>query len=306
MKSALVTGAKGFLGNQLCKSLIVSGYKVKKHVRKLDPLDKSQQFECDLEKNPLPDHCMENVDVVFHLAGLAHDLNSSSLNSERYYSVNVDATVKIAELAARKNVKNFIFVSSVKAGGNSNNKDCSDEETQNEPIGIYAKTKREAEIKLIDISQKTGMKVTIVRSALVYGPKVKGNLEIMINGIKRGWFPPIPDNSNMRSMIHIDDIVAALEFVAHNKNANNFIYIATDGMPHSSRELYISICNALGIRVPNWSLPIFFFKAISLISPSIKRKVHKILGNDCYSSKSIESIGFKAKKSLKDINETDI
>ena len=129
---------------------------------------------------------------------------------------------------------------------------------------------------------------------------------MMKNGIKRGWFPPIPDNSNMRSMIHIDDIVEALKFVAHNINANNLIYIATDGTPHSTRELYISMCNALGVKVPNWSLPVFFFNAISLISPSIKSKVNKILGNDCYSSKSLESIGFKAKKSLKDINETDI
>ena len=47
------------------------------------------------------------------------------------------------------------------------------------------------------------------------------------------------------------------------------------------------------------------FNIVSLINYRIKDKVKKILGDECYSSKKIQSIGFKAKKTLKDMHETD-
>jgi UDP-glucose 4-epimerase len=305
MKNALVTGANGFIGDYLCKALINSGFQVSKHVRHVNSSDSSEQYECDLETNSFPERALENIDVVYHLAGLAHEVQNSTLNIQQYQSVNVDATIKIANMAAKKNVKQFIFVSSVKAGGNSIKDQCMDEENQNKPIGIYAQTKRAAEIKLIEMSKTINMKVTIIRPALVYGPKVKGNLELMLRGIKYGWFPPIPNNSNLRSMIHIDDIVHALMFITNNKDATNFIYIATDGIPHSTRDLYISMCNALGVKVPRWTVPVIFFKVAALINPRIKEKINKILGDDCYSSQKLESIGFNAKRSIKDINEAN-
>ena len=43
----------------------------------------------------------------------------------------------------------------------------------------------------------------------------------------------------------------------------------------------------------------------SLVSPRVKYKINKLLGNECYSSAKLEAFGFKAKKSLKDMNETD-
>jgi len=53
------------------------------------------------------------------------------------------------------------------------------------------------------------------------------------------------------------------------------------------------------------SVPNFLFNLISLLSPKIKYKVDKLLGDECYSSAKLEALGFKAKKSLKDMNETD-
>ena len=44
---------------------------------------------------------------------------------------------------------------------------------------------------------------------------------------------------------------------------------------------------------------------VSLVSPRIKYKINKLLGDECYSSAKLEALGFKAKKSLQDMNETD-
>ena len=45
------------------------------------------------------------------------------------------------------------------------------------------------------------MTVSIVRPALVFGPNVKGNLRAMMSGIDKGYFPPLPNIDNRRSMV---------------------------------------------------------------------------------------------------------
>ena len=103
------------------------------------------------------------------------------------------------------------------------------EEDQGEPEGIYGKTKREAELKLLEIGRQSDMQVMIVRPSLVSGPGVKGNLALMQRGIEQGWFPPLPETGNRRSMIHVVDLVEALLLVAKDRRANGGIFTATDG-----------------------------------------------------------------------------
>ena len=99
-----------------------------------------------------------------------------------YRKLNVHATVRLVELAAASGVKSFVFVSSVKAGG------YDEDDLETKPDGVYGQTKREAELKVLEIGLGSGMHVSIVRPSLVYGPRVKGNLALMLKGIEQGWF----------------------------------------------------------------------------------------------------------------------
>ena len=260
---------------------------------------------CDLKKDLIPIDALFGINTLFHLAGFAHDMRDANKVVDLYKKVNVDATVKLANLAAKSGVEKFIFVSSVKAGGISTPGECTGESGQGNPEGVYGSTKREAELRLLEIGKNSGMHISIVRPSLVYGPNVKGNLQLMLSGIKKGWFPPLPETNNRRSMIHVDDLVRAILLVAKDKRANGEIFIATDGMPHSSREIYNAVCDVSGKSIPKWSVPKSLFNLASLASPRIKHKINKLLGDECYSSAKLEALGFKAQKSLKDMNETD-
>jgi nucleoside-diphosphate-sugar epimerase len=208
-------------------------------------------------------------------------------------------------LAVESGVKRFVFISSVKAGGGLASGKCINELDQNEPEGVYGKSKREAELMLLKIGSESGMHVSIIRPSLVYGPDVKGNLQLMLSGIKKGWFPPLPETGSRRSMIHVDDLVRAILLVAEDKRANGEIFIATDGTPYSSREIYNAMCDVAGKPIPKWSVPKAFFDIASLASPRIRYKINKLLGDECCSSAKLEALGFQAKKSLKGMNETD-
>ncbi len=286
-----VTGATGFIGQWLVTRL--------KAKARLKVLSRSYHSEyetivCNLESEVIPANALVGVDTVFHLAGFAHDLRDASKVEHLYRTVNVDATVRLAELAVRSEVKRFVFVSSVKAGGY--------DEEQGSPEGVYGQTKREAELKLLEIGRQLGMRVSIVRPSLVYGVNIKGNLALMRRGVEQGWFPPLPETSNRRSMIHVDDLVEALLLVTEDERANGEIFIATDGVPHSSREIYEAICHAVGKKIPNWSVPRFVFDGLSLVSPRIRHKVDKLLGNEEYSSAKLEGLGFRAERSLLDFD----
>ncbi len=300
MRRILVTGATGFIGKKLTKAL--SGQVI--------ILSRTKQIGydtllCDLEKKSIPNNALNDIDTVFHLAGIAHDMRDAGKVDNIYQKVNVDSTVAIAELAVKSNVKNFVFISSVKAGATSLHEKCANEDDKGAPEGIYGETKRDAELKLLEIGRESGMHVSIIRPSLVYGPDVKGNLQLMLSGIEKGWFPPLPETGNRRSMIHVDDLVRAILLVAKDKRANGEIFIATDGTPYSSREIYDAMCKISGKLTPKWSVPKTLFDLASLASPRIKYKINKLLGDECYSSAKLEALGFKAKKSLKDMNETD-
>ena len=296
----LLTGATGFIGQRLINA--VNG---EIHVLSRRKHSNFKTVICDLQSKVIPDDALDSVDTVFHLAGFSHDLRDATKIQNLYQEVNVEATVRLAKLAVKSNVKRFVFVSSVKAGGGSTFGVCSSEKDQGDPEGVYGKTKREAELKLLKIGKASGMHVSVIRPSLVYGPNVKGNLQSMLLGIKKGWFPPLPETGNRRSMIHVDDLVRAILLIAEDKRANGEIFIATDGTPYSSREIYNTMCGVTGKLIPKWSAPKTLFDLASLASPRIKYKINKLLGDECYSSVKLEELGFRAKKSLKDMNETD-
>ena len=293
-----VTGATGFIGQQLLHALesnpasfaLTQPSDIKILSRR--PHQDYKTVICDLEIESIPEDTLNGIETVFHLAGFAHDIRDATEVEHLYRAVNVDATEQLAEIAVASGVKRFVFVSSVKAGGKN---------VGGEPKGIYGETKREAELKLLEIGRQSDMQVMIVRPSLVYGPGVKGNLALMQRGVEQGWFPPIPETENRRSMIHVDDLVQALLLVAEDERANGEIFIATDGVTYSSREIYVAICQSVGKTVPKWKVPKFFFDGLSFLSPRIRYKVDKLLGDEYYSSKKLERLGFRAEKSLRDI-----
>ena len=91
--------------------------------------------------------------------------------------------------------------------------------------------------------------------------------------------------------------------VANNDLANGEIFHVTDGKTYSTREIYESMCFVLNKSVPNWIMPKIIFDIVSKFSPYFKNKIDKLLGDELYSSKKIESIGFKPKFTMKDMNE---
>lgn len=296
MKS-IVTGSSGFIGKRLIILLKKEHYQITRILRK-NLSDSKNDILCDLEKESLKDGVFHNIDTVFHLAAHVHDISPKKKSLAPYKRLNVDATKKIAYQASREGVKNFIYVSSVKASYQK-----SFFENAVTKKNIYGRTKREAELELLELSSKTDMKICIIRPALVYGPELKGNLLNMKKTIERGWFPPLPKVNNSRSMIHVDDLARAILLI-EKKGESGEIYNVTDGKSYSSNEIYEIFCKFFNKKPPKIRLPLFILKLTAYFPGIIGEMVKRLLENDIHSNSKVKSLGFNAKLEFKNLNET--
>lgn len=250
-EQVLVTGATGFVGRVLCARLAAAGAGVRavSRVRKDGPWHEHVALDIG-DSNADIAAATVGVDTVFHLAALTHDVHGHA-DEASYTRINVDGTRRLTEAARSAGVRRFVFLSSVKAMGEGGG-DGMDESTPPAPVSAYGRSKLAAE----RVVHECGIAHTcVLRSSLVYGPNVKGNLERMVRAVKRGTFPPLPDRRNRRAMIHVDDLAEALMLAASRPAANAGTYVVTDGREYSTRNMYEWIVTALGGRLPRWHVP---------------------------------------------------
>lgn len=259
--SALVTGASGFLGRVLCQRLTVLGNRVVAGGRHASEGPWEEFREMDLTANCLPDGLLDGIDTIYHLASKAHAVTETASEANTYHPIIVEGTRKLLEQAARYGVKRFIYVSSVKAMGEGNPiglpVEQMDETWPHTPQTPYGISKAEAE-KLV-LESSIDHKV-VVRPVMVYGPGEKGNLPRMVHAVKRGRFPPLPETGNKRSMIHVDDLVEFMIQATLRPVADGKCYILSGTDAPSTRELYDSIRDELGMPAVDWSIPFFALK----------------------------------------------
>ena len=290
MKS-IVTGSSGFIGSRLYSYLNRHGTNVigVSRVTKKNP---EIDIICDLEEQELDDENFTGVSSIFHLAGHAHDLSNLKNLKNSYLKLNTEVTLNLAMQSARLGVKDFIFISTVKA-------DSLNLKKNND---IYGQTKRKAELELLKLSKEVDMKICIIRPSLDYGKQIKGNLLNMQKAIHSGWFPPLPTIQNKRSMVHVDDLVKAILLVKE-KGENGEIYNVTDGKDYSTTEIYETFFEIIEKSPPKLRVPLLALKAFKYVPGRIGHTIQKLIGDEKYSSCKIESLGFEAKFEFKDYNE---
>ena len=111
MMKYLVTGSTGFIGSRLLGFLKTIECDVRLLAR--SEVNNYETVICNLGQDRIPKRTLESIDTVFHLAGLAHDMQDPRKVEDLYLSINIEATVELARLAVEKGVKRFIFISSV-------------------------------------------------------------------------------------------------------------------------------------------------------------------------------------------------
>jgi len=311
--TALVTGGTGFVGQYLTKALLERNAAVTVLSRH-PPLNAGQKYKTivgDLVRpHTLEDVC-QGMSIVFHLGGYAHAVDElDAKGEETNREVTVEGTRALLEQSINAGVSRFLFFSSVKAIGEGGETRI-DETMPCQPVTSYGKVKHEAE-QLVLEAARHGLPSTILRLPMVYGPGCKGNLPRMIQAVARGYFPPLPETGNRRSMVDVRDVVQAALMASGNPAAAGKTYIVTDSQAYSTRQIYEWICAALARPVPRWTVPLAWLHAAASVGDVIgkftgrrffldTKSLDKLIGSAWYSSEKISrELGYRPIYALKD------
>ena len=236
--TVLLTGATGFIGTALATSLEDDARYA------FHPLERSAW-----QAGRLPPTA-EGA-VLLHLAGRAHrpTRDASGEETERtFMRENADATANLARVAATVGVRRFLFVSSIKALGESTElRPPFQPSDAPAPEDAYGRSKLAAERTLVQIGQETGMEIVIVRPPLVYGPGVKGNLATLLTWMQRGYPLPLgalPDAP--RSMVNVRNLVDLLLTLIDHPAAAGETFHVRDDEDVTTRDLLLRLYTALG------------------------------------------------------------
>lgn len=149
-----------------------------------------------------------SYDIIYHVAGIAHaDVgNVNEATKEKYYVVNTDLAIEVAEKAKAEGALEFIFMSSMIIYGDSaryGQQKVIDEYTVPTPANFYGDSKLQADVGVRELADDN-FKVVVLRPPMIYGRGSRGNYPILAKLAKR--LPVFPDNYNERSMLHIDNL----------------------------------------------------------------------------------------------------
>ena len=256
----LVTGAEGFIGRGLCDAAARTGHEV---------VPVGRLATGDLATFDGWPALLRGVDVVVHLAALAH---AGAPDSERLNQINVEAARRVGAAAAKLRV-GFVFLSSVKVHGEETDAVPLVETSPLAPCDAYGRSKVAAEAALRGIPD---LRLTVVRSPLVYGPGVKANFLTLMRAVARGWPLPLAGMANRRSLIYVGNLADAILRCLESAPARGRTYLVSDGTAVSTRQL----CESLGAALRSQPR-LFRFPAVLLeCAPPLRRLTRSLEVDD--------------------------
>ena len=290
-----ITGASGFIGKKLVTKCLAAGYEVRILSRKTSiNLNGVSVFNADLLNEDVQfKDFVKGADVLINCAG---DFNNTNL----MYDLHVRATERLLDESIKQGVGRWIQLSSVGAYGPSRN-GLITEKSQENPFGIYEKTKTEADI----IVKKSGIPYTIVRPSNVFGSSMKNESLFQLNKIlEKKLFFYIVRNS-LVNYVHVGDVVNSLLLCASSDVAIGKTYIISQSL--KIEKMIESLLIGLRIKrnffyLPEWLVRSIHKVLLKHISKNLTESRIDALTSKCiYNSRKIEKeLNFQFEKTLEE------
>ena len=247
--AVLVVGGAGYIGSLVIEKLLACGCKV----RLLDNLVYGDEAIRNLLNHPrlefIKGDCrniqdvvraMANVRNMIHLAAIVGD-PACAEDGENASQINYAATRMMAEIAAGHGIERFIYASTCSVYGASDG--LMNENSETNPISLYARTKLQSEQVLLDERSKS-FHPTILRFATVFGLSARPRFDLVVNlltakAVQEGVIT-IFNGEQWRPFIHVQDVAQAVVevFLAPLKSVSGEIfYVGDDRLNYTLKQI---------------------------------------------------------------------
>ncbi len=252
MKKVLIIGANSFIGTYFANDS--AEYEV---------------TEFDIENEDIETISFAGYDVIFHVAAIVHQ--DSSITDELYFHVNKDLAVAVAKKAKAEGVNQMVFMSTVKVYGENTSLDNPwTEQSVCNPQDAYGKSKLEAE-KLLLLLADGDFKIMIVRTPVVYGQGVKGNIQRIAQVMRKVRIIPLGGIHNKRAMIYVGNLVYIIKQGIEKQISG--VVLAAEGQGYSTSEFVCFLKNSSSKKILVLSLPKLMKIFMKKFRPSLYQRL---------------------------------
>jgi nucleoside-diphosphate-sugar epimerase len=268
----LMTGANGFLGIRLVRTLATRGVQVRAIVRKRDGNPalvhpNIELVEGDFSVLSVLEDALQGISQVYHLAAISNDW---SLDSRDFYKVNVDATLQLIEVSRRAGVEKILITSTAGTIGPPD-PDHLVPVSENHVRHVRFFTDYECSKILMEERVqhyvKAGMHIVLVNPTRIFGPgpiERKNPYLILIRSYLHRTFAPYPAfKTQLGNMAYIDDVVEG-HLLAMEKGRSGERYLL-GGSNVTFGDLFKTLTKITGHQGRPIAVPIFVFRLLASI-----------------------------------------
>lgn len=271
-RRVLVTGGQGFIGSNLAHRCLERGAAVTVY-DSLDPEcggnpanldgieDRVRVVRADIRSGEAAARVLDGQDIVFNCA--AYTSHAGSMKDPRaYLDVNCRGPLELLDAARAAGVRpRFVQVGTSSQVGPMLQEPVTEDHPER-PLDVYSATKSAAEKLVFAHGRASGIPVTVVRLANVYGPRAMirsaafGFLNYFVGlALQDRDLTVYGEGGQLRTVTFVEDVVDALVGAAVAPGAEGAVLFAAADGRHTIRELADAIVRAIGrgrVRSIEW------------------------------------------------------
>ena len=269
----LVTGASGFIGGWLARTLHERGYPVRALYRRpvppvpLEALGRAgvELLRLDLTDPEAPGEAVRGVSTVIHAAALVGDWGSAALFRKLNYQVIVD----LLEATKQAGCRSFVFIGSIAVHGFGPHRNSREEGPYYPHVNAYQVSKKMAEDYVL--SKNSGsFRTTVIRPGNVYGPG-DTTMFYRLLAAQKWWVKgTIGGGHSLTCPVYVSDLVEAVILALESEQSAGLVFNITGGEWITWKELLEFSASLLQVK-PFLSLPFPPARLLGAVLPFVYR-----------------------------------
>lgn len=250
----LVTGASGFIGRWLIKSLLADGERVRalvlpnENVSGLWP-DAVEVVRGSITERADVTQAVQDATTVYHLAAMVGDWGQET----QYQRVTVGGTWNVLQ-AVVPSARVVLASSIVVYGHLIGQAICDEAQSFGKPQGMYSRAKQAQEKLAWQVAQERNLQLSVVRPANVFGAGSRPWVEAMLKQMRQGLPALIGDGERDAGLCYVENLVDLLKLAATHLTAVGRVYNGCDNFGVTWKQYVSDLARLAGLPKPR-SLP---------------------------------------------------